>query len=107
MVEKLRIRVERLDPEQWRKHENPPVLPEPGPIHKVLPGLNKIIKEEASYQNDPVLHEVSDQCLPIMWAFRNAPKVGVHLVSPEGEVYDPDHPVWAESKQLDADERDG
>jgi hypothetical protein len=81
MLETLRKQVERLDPEQWRQHSNPPSPPEPESIHEVLPGLNRIIKNERSYKHNPVLHEVSDQQLPLMWAMYTSEKTGIHLIN--------------------------
>jgi hypothetical protein len=81
MLEKLRKQVERLDPEQWRQHENSPCPPEPESIHEMMPGLIKIIKNEPSYQQNPVLHEVSDEQLLLMWAAYASEMIGVHLIN--------------------------
>ncbi|KAF2446271.1 hypothetical protein P171DRAFT_483629 [Karstenula rhodostoma CBS 690.94] len=105
MLEEIRRRVEYFDPEQWREHGHRDILdpidpvgpPEEESARDAILGLNSIIRNESSYQEDAFLHGVPDEWLPIMWALRTSENVRMQLVTENGEIYDPNHPVWDEN----------
>jgi hypothetical protein len=76
-------RVEMFDPEKWREHRNPePPTPETETFKEKVPDFVAIIKNEESYKNDLILHDLPDEELIFLWALRNLKKTNCLIMLP-------------------------
>ncbi|EUC33919.1 hypothetical protein COCCADRAFT_94777 [Bipolaris zeicola 26-R-13] len=69
--------VEQFDPGPWTTHFNPYREPEPEDPRVQIAGMAEVIRNEDSYKNDPELHDLPDDLMIILWAFKTSDCVEV------------------------------
>lgn len=69
--------VERFDPGPWTTHFNQFPPREPEDTMTQIEGMARVIRNEDSYKRDSELHELLDDAMIMMWAFKTVPGFGV------------------------------
>lgn len=68
--------VEHFDPGPWTTHFDPPE-PESEDAETQIRGMAEVIRNEDSYKNDQELHNLPDELMIILWAFKTSKGVRV------------------------------
>ncbi|KAF2012473.1 hypothetical protein BU24DRAFT_464869 [Aaosphaeria arxii CBS 175.79] len=83
-LRRIADQVERLDPEQWREHRDPP--PKEREDHAtVIAGIIELIRNDDSYKSDECLHSLTDEALVIAWGLRQCKSTKAEFVFFDGD----------------------
>lgn len=69
--------VQRFDPGPWTTHFDQFPNPEPEDPKAQIEGMAAVIRNEASYKSDTELHNLPDEVMIMLWAFKVSPGVEV------------------------------
>ncbi|KAH8632747.1 hypothetical protein IG631_11381 [Alternaria alternata] len=69
--------VNRFDPGPWTTHFETHLEPEVEDAETQIRGIAEIIRNEDSYKMDKELHNLSDEFMIMLWAFKTSDKVHV------------------------------
>ena len=69
--------VEHFDPGPWTTHEAPAAEPEPEDPAEEMLGMAEVIRNEQTYKDDEMLHDLPDDLMILAWALSTSPNVEV------------------------------